>query len=119
MSDEQDTGFGDVTAEERNLALLMHVLAVFTGFIGPLVIWLVKKEESPFLNQHGMEALNFQISVLIYFIAAGALTLVTCGFGIFLPIAVVVLMWVACIQAAIQGNNGEPCHYPLTIRLLS
>ena len=119
MADEQQTDFGEVSSDERLLALLMHLLALVSGFIGPLVIWLVKKEESPFLNQHGMEALNFQISALIYFIAAGALTFITCGAAIFLPIAIVVLMWVACIMAAIQGNRGEPCHYPLTIRLLS
>jgi len=106
------------TQEERNLALLMHILAFFTGFIGPLVIWLVKKDESEFLDQHGRDALNFQISLLIYSLVVGLIALVTCGFGGVLVIPLIIYVIVGCVMAAIQGHKGEACEYPLTIRLL-
>ena len=104
--------------EERNLALLMHILAFFTGFIGPLVIWLVKKDESEFLDQHGRDALNFQISLLIYSLVVGLLALVTCGIGAVLVIPLLIYVIIGCVMAAIQGYNGEPCKYPLAIQLL-
>jgi len=118
MSEEGQAPLGEVTDDERNLALLMHLLALFTGFVGPLIVWLVKKDDSTYLDQHGKEALNFQISALIYFLVGMVITVVTCGVGFFLLLALVVLMWVACILAAMQGHRGDPCSYPLTIRLL-
>ena len=131
MSDEEQTSFGEVTDEERNLALMMHLLALFVGFLGPLIIWLLKKAESPFIDQHGKEALNFQISVLIYSLGAGLiimlplllLSFVTMGLGlvVFFPVGggvvvlLVVFVWVGCILAALQASRGETCKYPLTI----
>ena len=124
MSDEQDAGFGpdhkklDATAEERNLALLMHVLAFFTGFIGPLVIWVVKKDDSPFIDQHGKEALNFQLSILIYSLPIAVIAFLTCGLGALLLLPLFALIVTGCVLAAMQGHRGEACNYPLTIHLL-
>lgn len=131
MSDEEQTSFGEVTDEERNLALMMHLLALFVGFLGPLIIWLVKNAESPFIDQHGKEALNFQISVLIYSLGAGLiimlplllLSFVTMGLGLLVlfpvgggvVVLLVVFVWVGCILAALQASRGETCKYPLTI----
>jgi len=105
--------------DERNLALLMHVLAFFTNFIGPLVIWLVKKDESEFLDQHGKDALNFQISILIYSLPVLVVTVITCGVGAILVLPLFLLLLIGCCIAAMQGYNGEPCKYPLAIRLLN
>ena len=69
MSDIQG---GALTSEEKNYAMLAHLLALaglilpFGSIIGPLVIWLIKKDESPFVDKNGKESLNFQISTTIY-----------------------------------------------------
>ena len=126
MPDEQDEPFEEVAKEERDLALLMHLLAFFTGFVGPLILWIIKKDESPFLDQHGKGALNFQISFLLYSFSIAVtifvLMILTWGFGILLgfPVALLLgaLYLVGCIMAAMQGNRGEPCKYPLTIPFL-
>lgn len=82
----------------------------------PLVIWLVKRSDSPEIDATGKEVLNFQISFTIYSLIAGALCFVLIGFLI-LPILVVV--WLVCIViAAVKTSNGEPYNYPFTIRFL-
>ncbi|MFZ0616271.1 MAG: DUF4870 domain-containing protein [Chthoniobacterales bacterium] len=83
----------------------------------PLVIWLVKRANSPEIDATGKEVLNFQISYTIYSIIAGALCFVLIGFLI-LPI--VLIVWLACIIiAAVKTSNGEKYRYPFTIRFLS
>jgi len=114
------------TSDERNLAMLMHISAPFFGFWGPLIIWLVKKDTSPFIDQHGREALNFQISIFLYslplFCVGGVLTLVTMGFGglLFIPLGLILFgfILVGCVISARQASSGEVCCYPLTVRLL-
>ncbi|MCH2102604.1 MAG: DUF4870 domain-containing protein [Planctomycetes bacterium] len=96
----------------------MHVLALFTGFIGPLVIWLIKKDESEYIDQHGREALNFQISLLLCSLVATFLSIITCGVGAVLFLPLVLLLWVGCFIAAMQGYKGELCKYPLALQLL-
>lgn len=118
MSEEGQPNPEDASVDDRNLALLMHLLALFTGFVGPLVIWLVKKDDSAYLDQHGKEALNFQISLLIYSFSIGVIGAITCGWGLILFLPFIGLILVGCIMAAMQGHRGDPCNYPLTIRLL-
>ena len=82
----------------------------------PLVIWLVKRSDSPEIDATGKEVLNFQISYTIYSLIAGGLCFVLIGFVI-LPI--VLSAWLACIIiAAVKTSNGEEYHYPATIRFL-
>ena len=88
----------------------------FGNIIGPLIIWLIKKDQSAWVDQHGKEALNFQISVAIYAIVAGILTLVV--IGILLLIAVGIFSLVMIIIASVKANNGEMYYYPLTIRFI-
>ena len=109
--------------EERNMALLCHLIS-FVGFfvpfgniVGPLVVWLVKREQSPFVDHHGKEALNFQISLTIYALASLLLMLILVGF-LLLP-AVVVFGIVMVIIAAVRANEGVEYRYPLTIRLVT
>ena len=108
--------------QERTMGMLCHLLAL-CGFviplgyiIGPLVLWLVKKEGMPFVDDQGKESLNFQISVTIY--GAGAFLLSLIGIGIVLGVAVAVFWLVMVIIATVRANNGERYRYPLTIRLL-
>ncbi len=107
--------------EERNWALLAH-LSTFSsfigipGFIGPLVVWLVKKDEMPFAGDQSKEALNFQISLFIYFIVSAILMFVFIGF--FLVAALFGIEVIFTIIAAMQASEGRRYRYPLTIRLI-
>jgi uncharacterized Tic20 family protein len=84
--------------------------------IVPLVIWSMKKNEDPFIDEQGRESINFQISLLIYGIVSAVLILVV--IGIFMLIALYLFGIICVIIASIRANSGEPYRYPLTIRLL-
>jgi uncharacterized Tic20 family protein len=91
-------------------------------FLGPLIIWLVKKDTMPFVDDQGKEALNFNITIAIVGVALLLLTLMTLGLGVLLamPIGVVVgVAWlVFTILAAIRANEGVRYRYPFTLRLI-
>ena len=82
----------------------------------PLVIWLVKRSDSPSIDATGKEVLNFQISYSIYFALSALLWIVLIG----LPISIVIgITWLVCIIiAAVKTSNGEEYRYPATIRFL-
>ena len=108
--------------DARTWAMLCHVGA-FAGYIipfghiiVPLIIWLIKKDESPFVDDQGKESLNFQISISIYAIIAALLTLVV--IGAVLLIAVVIFDVIMVIIAAVRSNSGERYRYPLCMRLI-
>ena len=107
---------------ERTFAMLCHIAAL-AGFViplgnivGPLVVWLVKKEQSPLVEDQGRESLNFQISVMIYCIVSGILMFAV--IGIFLLPVVLIFSLIMIIIAAMKANSGERYRYPLTIRFL-
>lgn len=109
--------------DEKMWGMLCHLSAIAgyviagIGFIlGPLIIWLVKKDEYPFVNDQGKEALNFQISMLIYSIISVPLCLI--GIGFLLLAAIGITQLVLIIMASIAANNGTAYRYPLTIRLV-
>lgn len=118
MTSEEPTSSQPVPSDARGWSIAAH-LVPFLGvsFLGPLIIWLIKKDEDPFVEANAREATNFQISVLIYAIVSGFLVLVL--IGIPLLIAVVILAFVAPIVAAVKAANGEDFRYPLTIRLIA
>lgn len=112
-----------VTEEDRTLALLCHLLGIFTGFLGPLILWLVKKDSSAFLDHHGREALNFQITLLLAFMSLGAVTVVLMFIfvGVLLIpviIALQVLAIIAEVLAAVAAQRGEWHRYPFCLRLV-
>jgi len=101
-----------------HLAAFAGLLGIpFGNIIGPLILWLIKKNDIPFVDYNGKEALNFQISILIYFLAAiplicgGPLVLVA-----WIPLGIVDVIFT--IVAAVKANNGEYYSYPITIRML-
>lgn len=110
------TGQPEISKNATNMAMLCHLLAIFTAFIGPLIIWLMKKDDDPFINDQGKEALNFQITVLIAMIASGLLSFVCIGF-ILMPLVWIVDL-VFCIIASIKASGGQAYRYPLSIRLV-
>jgi uncharacterized Tic20 family protein len=109
--------------QERTWGMLGHLLALcgyvipFGHVVGPLVVYLVKKDESAFVAANAKEALNFQISVTIYLIVAAVLILVVVG--IFLIVAIGIAALVFTIVASIKANEGRIYRYPLTIRFIS
>lgn len=122
------------TAEERQWAMFAHLSAllgaILTGafgggwgcFIGPLVIWLVKKDTMPFVADQGKEALNFNITVAIALVVLVLLSVMTLGIGLIIAIPLWVVIgigWlVLTIIAAIKANEGVPYRYPFALRLI-
>lgn len=96
--------------------LLGHALTGVGHILGPLIIWLIKKEESPFVGDQAKEALNAQISFTIYGLVAGALCFVLIGFP--LLFALVIFDLVIVILAAIKANDGIRYRYPFILRLV-
>jgi uncharacterized Tic20 family protein len=105
------------TQDEKNLALIMHVLSL-VGFslIGPLIVWLVKKDESAFINAQGRELLNFQISFLIYAIVCIPLCFVL--IGIPLLIVVGIASFILTIIGLVKATEGKIYRFPVTIKML-
>lgn len=109
--------------EARQWAMLAHLsallgyFAVIAQIVGPLVIWLIKREGSAFVNDQGREAVNFNLSVLVYSLIAGATMCIAIGY-LLLPL-VVAFHVTFTILAAIRAQEGRRYRYPLTIRLLT
>lgn len=126
--------FGDVSAEERQWAMFAHLSAIVGGiltsgwagsigcFIGPLIIWLVKKDTMAFVGDQAKEALNFNITVAIAFFALLCISLLTLGLGLVLAIPLWILIGIAwlvlTIIAAIKANEGNAYRYPFALRLV-
>ncbi|MBW8040017.1 MAG: DUF4870 domain-containing protein [Planctomycetes bacterium] len=98
------------------LAALLPVVPLFGGAIGALILWQIKKDDFPFVDEQGKEALNFQISILIYILVAGIL--IFCVLGAFLIPVVIIFDIVFLIIAGIKANNGFHYRYPLCIRFI-
>lgn len=113
------------TKDEQNLAMIAHlggllglVFGGLPGFLVPLVIWLLKKEESAYVGQEAREALNFQLTLLIMYVAILIIGFVTCV-GMLLVIVPAVLQFVFGLIATLDASKGKPYRYPMTLRLIS
>ncbi|CAM4200305.1 hypothetical protein GCM10009799_18120 [Nocardiopsis rhodophaea] len=107
---------GASTPDERTMALLAHLGGVFLSFLVPLVLYLVKKDESPFVRHHAAQAVNFQILVFIGSVVSWVLTLVL--IGVFTLFAVWVASIIMGIVAAVAANKGEWYSYPVSVPIL-
>jgi len=111
-----------MTPDEKNWGMYCHLagfaglLVPFGNVLGPLLIWIIKKEEYPFVEVEGKEALNFQITLSIAAIIAGVLSVVL--IGIPLLIAIVILAIIFMIKAVMETNEGRPYRYPFNLRLV-
>lgn len=93
------------------------VPVILSGIIAPLIVWQIKKDDHPFIDEHGKEALNFQISIGIYAFVSVLLIFVFCV-GALLLAAVEIVNIVFLLIAGIKANNGESYRYPLCIRFI-
>ena len=107
----------EVSSDQRTLAMLAHLLGIFTGPVAALVIWLVKREEGGFVEDQAKEALNFQITVLILSVISAVLVLVLIGFLLLLAVWVGSLVF--AIIGAMKAYEGQRYRYPLTLRLVT
>jgi uncharacterized Tic20 family protein len=101
------------TADERTWAILVHVLSIFFWIIPGLVVYLAKRDVSPYLAEHAREALNFQITIALVFV------------GLFLTLIGILFLWVpgiinviVCIVAAIRASDNRTYRYPISLRLV-
>jgi uncharacterized protein len=114
----------ELSSEVRTWGMLCHLSALagllvpgLAMFIGPLLIWLIKGKEHPFIDDQGKESLNFQISMLIYFVLS--LVAICVLIGVVLAPVVFLANVILVIVASIKASGGEAYRYPLTIRLIS
>jgi hypothetical protein len=110
------------SGEERNWAVAAHLsgfVAAYLalGFLGPLVVLLAAGNRSPYIRRHAVEALNFNLSVLLYLVVSAILVLVLIGIPMLLALGLLYL--VTTIQGALAASRGEEYRYPLTIRFIS
>ena len=111
-----------ISADERLWGMIAH-LSALAGFIipfgniaGPLIVWMIKKDAMPFVDDQGKESLNFQITVTIAAIVAAVLIVFLIGF-LLLP-AVGLAALVFTVIAGIKANEGVAYRYPFTLRLI-
>lgn len=104
------------TSDERTLAILAHILTLLFSFLAPLIVYLIKKDDSRYVAEQAKESLNFQISLCIYFVISFVLMIVI--IGIFLLAALGVFSFILIIVATIKASDNKIYRYPLTIRLI-
>ena len=108
---------------DNTMGMLCHLLSLtqllgvpLGNILGPLIVWLVKRDEDPFVDLCGKESLNFQISMTIYLVIAGILILLFVG--LFIIPVLMILNIVYTIIAAIKASEGTSYTYPFTIRFI-
>jgi uncharacterized Tic20 family protein len=112
-----------LSKDERTWGMLAHLaaLAGFTGIpfgnvLGPLVVWLIKKEEFPFVDDQGKESLNFQITVMIGVLICIPLCFLCIGIPMLIALGIANLVFI--VLAMIKANEGVAYRYPFTLRLI-
>ncbi len=128
--------FGEVSSGDRNMAMLCHLISFvgivlpFGNILGPLVVWLIQREKSSFVDEHGKESINFQLSLIVYsfvgvllLIVSTILVIVFIGIFMLVIVGMIVLALfvfslIVVIVASVRASNGEMYRYPLSIRFL-
>jgi len=98
------------------LAGLIPITPVFGSIIAPLIIWQIKKNEFTFVDEHGKEAVNFQISILLYSVIC--IPFIFICIGTIMLVAVGIFDIVCLLIGAVKANNGEHYRYPICIRFI-
>ncbi len=124
IEEDTETRTPESSKDARNMAMLCHLLGI-VGFFAPLVIWLIEREKHRFVDEHGRAAMNYQISIIVYFAMIRALYYV---FGwtdpdllfllVYLSIALFVLHMLLVVAGAIRASQGRRWRYPIAITFL-
>ncbi len=107
-------------SDERIMGMLSHLLGAVTFFVGPLIIWMIKKDDSPFVDDQGKESLNFQITValaLVVVTIVGSIPVIGMISCIAFP-AVWTVNLIFCIIGGLAANKGTAYRYPFALRLI-
>ena len=110
------------SSDERTWALLCHLSALagfvvpFGNIIGPLLVWLLKREGSPLVDDQGKEALNFQLTATIALVVSAFLIFIVIGIPLFFAVALFDLIMI--VIGGVRANNGEMYRYPINIRFV-
>ncbi len=108
--------------DAQTFAMLCHLSALsgliipFGNILGPLIVWLLKRDEFRFVDIHGKEALNFQISITIYVIFSGILILILIGIPMLIILIIIGIIFT--VIAAVKASNGETYTYPMSIKFI-
>ncbi|MBB1347721.1 MULTISPECIES: DUF4870 domain-containing protein [unclassified Pseudoalteromonas] len=119
---EENQQVEPVNKDDRTWAMLCHLSALagfvvpFGSIIGPLIVWLIKRDEMPIVDVHGKKALNFQITMAIAYVVCFVLMFVAIGL-ILLPI-VAIFGFVMVVIASIKANEGKEFNYPFSLNLI-
>jgi len=138
---DKETGLPLPTHQEKNMALFAHLASFgslvfpFGNILGPMIVWLVKKDESVFVDTHGKESLNFQITYtigMLLLVGLGSFFAISSGLrdndggiaiSIILALGLIILLWftslIFVIVASVKASRGEIYHYPVSIRFVS
>lgn len=117
-SQEEKFSPGPPTKDALTMAMLCHLLGGLLGIIGALIMWLVKKDDHPFIDDQGKESVNFQLTNLIAQVVGFILVIASCGFLFFIPLVIYVGQLVLAIMGAMKANQGEWYRYPINIRFI-
>lgn len=104
------------TSDERTMAILSHILAFVSAILAPLIIYLIKKDQSKYVAEHAKESLNFQITMFICYIISMFLMIIL--IGVFLLIALGIFNLVVVIIASIKASENTIYRYPFNLRLI-
>ncbi len=123
QNEENSTISSEVSPSEKTMGMLCHLLALcgligipFGNILGPLILWLIKKDESEFINTCGKDSINFQITIMIGVLICVPLVFVLIGF---IGIAALAIFDLVClIKGAIAANKGEIYQYPYKIKFI-
>jgi uncharacterized Tic20 family protein len=123
----------ETTPEDRQWAMFAHLSSLVAiwlggmGFLGPLIVWLIKKDQSRFVDDQGKEALNFNLNILLAVVILGTLTAPVAFLTLFLGLIVIIPLFLALgalaiimpILAAMKANAGEIYRYPYILRIVT
>jgi uncharacterized protein len=113
---QEEAPIGPPTSDEKTMGILSHILCLAAGFIAPLVIYLIKKDESPFVREHAKESLNFQITLFILYIISFFLIFIFIGILMMVVLGIGALVLI--IVATVKASEGKLYRYPFNIRLI-
>jgi hypothetical protein len=112
---DESPQYPETSRDARNMAMLCHLLGA-VGFIGPLMIWLIEREKHRFVDEHGRAAMNYQVSLLLYYFVSWLLAPLIVG--IFLLCVLTIMHVVLTIIGAVKASRGEIWRYPIAISFL-
>lgn len=104
------------TPDERTMAILSHILCIVAPIIAPLIIYLLKKDESPYVKEHALESLNFQLTMLILYIISYILIIIAVGLLMIWALGIIDLILI--IVATIKASENKLYKYPFNFRLI-